>query len=211
MREQLVDAGEHVGPLALVRRVVLLPGLAAVGRLVRAAGADADVHLVGVLRVDRDRVEPEAAEARRPLSARRVIVKRLVQGPGHAAVLAPKERRRLDPRPQHVRLRHVTGLDVPGLAERSIAPLGEGRILRDRPRFSHVAAVLDARTAPRCVDRRVHRSVARVVRRVVQRHRGPLRPLEVPLLSLAVTAQDEKALLRSNEERDFLRHDFLPV
>src|SRR5438270_756043 len=52
MREQLVDAAEDVGSLAEIGLVVLGPGRAAVGRRVHAADADADRHLLRILRVD---------------------------------------------------------------------------------------------------------------------------------------------------------------
>src|SRR5438105_213410 len=71
MREQLVDAVEDVGPLArgAVDLVVLYPRCAAVGRRVDAADADADLHLLRILRVYRDRMEAHTAEARHPLRA----------------------------------------------------------------------------------------------------------------------------------------------
>src|SRR5207249_9490883 len=59
MREQLVDAVKDVWPLTrgAVHLVVLHPGHPTVLGAVHAADADADLHLLRIGRVDRDRVE----------------------------------------------------------------------------------------------------------------------------------------------------------
>src|SRR2546426_606227 len=78
-----------------------------------AADADAHRNPLGILRVDRDRVEPHAAEAGHPVRPRRLIVERFYERPRLAPVVAPEESGRLGPRPHDVRRRGVPGLDVP--------------------------------------------------------------------------------------------------
>jgi hypothetical protein len=67
--EELVDAAEDVWPVFLSAdlRVVLDPAGAAVGRRVDAAHADADLHLLRIVRVNGDRVQTHSAEAGHPL------------------------------------------------------------------------------------------------------------------------------------------------
>src|SRR2546422_8628815 len=132
-----MDAVEDVRPLArgTVHLVVPHPCRAAVLSAVHATDAYADHHLFWILRVDRDRVEAHSAEARHPLSARRLVVEALHDRPGLAAVLALEERGRLCARPYHVGRLLVSRLDVPGLGEGAVRSLREGRVLRGLPRF----------------------------------------------------------------------------
>src|SRR6185503_12075944 len=106
--------------LAAGLRVVLDPRVPAVGRRVHAADADADLHLLGIVRIDRDRVQAHTAEAGHPLRARWLIVERLVELPRLAAVLTLPKRGRLGAGPHDVRRLHMTGLDMPRLRERAV-------------------------------------------------------------------------------------------
>src|SRR5205814_6718843 len=122
MGEELVNAVDDSGPFArsAVHLVVLHPRRAAVLGAVDPADADADHHLLRVLRVDRDRVQAHSAEARHPLRARRLVIEALHDRPRLAAVLALEERGRLDSGPDDVRRFLMSRLDVPGLRERAV-------------------------------------------------------------------------------------------
>src|SRR5256712_7301935 len=207
MREELVDAHEDVRPPSAFACVALRPGRAAFGVRVPAADAYPDLHLLRLLRVDRDRMQPHPAEARDPLRARGLVVEALHDRPRLAAVLTLEERRRLGAGPHDVRRLRVSRLDVPGLIEGAVRPFRERGILRRLPGFSHVAADLDARATPCRVHGRVHGPVARVVGGVVNRCRGELGPLAWPRTTSGIAAQDEKALLGAYEQSDLLRHD----
>src|SRR5207247_5601847 len=139
MREQLVDAVKDVWPLAggAVHLVVLHPGHPTVLGAVHTPDADADLHLLRIGRVDRDRVEAHTPEARHPLRAGRLIVEALHDGPRLAAVLALEERGRLGARPDHVRRLGVPRLDVPRLGEGPISSFWEGGVLRRLPRLAY--------------------------------------------------------------------------
>src|SRR5439155_9933351 len=185
------------------RRCALLSG-------VYAADADAALHFLRIRRVDRDRVEAHPAEARHPLRAGRLVVETLHDRPGLAAILALEERGRLGACPDHVRRLGVSRLDVPGLGERTIRAFGKSRVLRRLPRLAHVAADLDARSAPRLVHRREHRSVARVVRTVMDLGRRELGTLTCPRAPPRIAPQDVQTLLRSDQQRDLLSHPSPP-
>src|SRR5438309_314347 len=213
MREQLVDAVEDVRPFArgAVHLVVLHPRRAAVLSAVHTADADADHHLLRILRVDRDRVKAHPAEPRYPLRAGRLVVEALHDRPRLAAVFALEERGRLGACPDDVWRFLVARLDVPGLREGTVRALRKGRVLRGLPRLAHVPAHLDARPAPRLVDGREHRAVARVVRGVVYLRRRELGTPASPRASPRITAQDVETLLRSDEQRDLLCHRSPPL
>ena len=212
MGKELVDAIEDIGPFArgAVHLVVLHPCRAAILGAVDAADADADHHFLRILRVDGDRVQAHTAEARHPLRARRLIIEALHDRPRLAAVLALEKRGRLDSGPDHVRRLLMSRLDVPGLGERAVRTFGKPGVLRRLPRLAHVAAHLDARSAPRLVHGREHRSVPRVVRGMVDLGRSELGTLARPRASPRIAAQHIETLLRSNHKRDFLCHPSPP-
>src|SRR2546430_3508120 len=213
MCEELVDAIEDVRALArgAVDLVVLHPRRRSVLTGVDAPDAYADLHLLGILRVDRDRVEAHAAEPGHPLRAGRLVVEALHDRPRLAAVLTLEERGRLRACPDALRRLLVSRPDVPGLRQGTVRPPGEPRVLRGLPRLSRVPAHFDARSAPRLVHGCEHRSVARVVGRVVDLRRRELGTLAGPRAAARVAAEDVVTLLRTTQDRHILRHRKPPL
>src|SRR6185369_5877137 len=102
-----------------------LPASASVLGAVDAAGGDGDPHAIAVRLVEDDRVQAQAAAARLPLPAVRVVEQALVQRPGLAGVIRAEQGRRLDTRVQSVRLLGAAGNDLPDALERNLRAFGK--------------------------------------------------------------------------------------
>src|SRR5215217_5298857 len=199
----LVLVRELAGAEALVDR---LPRLTAVIGAEGAGRRYGDVHPVGVLGIDDDRVQAEAASAGLPRLAARVRPQRGQLLPVVAAVRGLEERRILGAGEDRVGV-VVRRLEVPHARElprvlRAVVPLvGAGRALvgelvADRlPRLAAVVGALHDLAEPAARLRRVEPvGIGRRPVEVVHLPAREVRALDVPLVAGAVGREDESAL-----------------
>ena len=208
--DQLVDAlaglrvwiRHEVGPDAVVAR---LPGRPAVARLERADRRDRHPHPVRVGRVGDDRVEDEPAGARLPRRAGGVVREALDVGPRPSAVVAPEQPGWADARvdgavgrghvPDRADLRAVVAVRQP------VARLG--------PRRAEVVTPEDRRPVPRRAPAGIERARRRVAADVLNGIALARRTADLPRPSRGIRFEDERALFRTHEEQDPVRHDVL--
>ena len=144
----------EVGANALVAR---LPGLAAVGRLEGADRRDAHPQVVWVGRIERDRVEDQAAVAGLPFRPAGMLAQARDVGPRLASVVAAEQAGRLDA--------GVDGLavcarrEVPDVRDLSaVVAVGQAGA-RLCPGFAVVVAAEDSRAIPVAAAAGVQRAV----------------------------------------------------
>ena len=187
------------------------PGLPAIVGAERAGGGDRDEHAIGVGGIDQDGVQAQSAGARLPVRARAVAAQARQFVPGLAAVGGAEQRRVLDTRVDRVgigqrRLEMPDPLELPGM-RRAVVPLMRAghavvdELVADRlPRLPAVVRALHHLPEPAARLRRV--DAVRVHGRaleVVDLPAAEVRAADVPLLALAVGAENERAFPGSDQ------------
>src|SRR4051812_26200026 len=141
-------------------------------------------------------MEDQATIARLPLGARRVIRQSLDVRPGLATVAASEQAGRFDARVD----RAVRCGQVPDRGDlRPVLAVGEARG-RLSPGRAHVRAAPDRRAVPLAGRAGQQRALIRVPREVAHRPRLAERAANVPVRSVDVTLEDERALLRAEQD-----------
>src|SRR5687768_12342840 len=118
-----------------------LPILAAIRRLIYAAGRDRDLDIIRALLISDDRVHGEPAETRRPFFSMRMTPKTFVQFPCLAPVVRFEDRRRRNADIQGVIV--STRCDLPDVLERLLCRLRhlDPALFRLVPGLTHVGAL----------------------------------------------------------------------
>ena len=200
-----------VGPQPAVHRT---PRAAAVVAAEDAGGRDGGEDSPGIVRIQQDRVQAEAARTRLPRRCARVAAQPGQLLPGAAAVLGAEQGGVLDPGVDRVGIGPVR-LQVPHPGElprvrRSVVPLvGAGlplvaELVTHRvPRASAVVGTLDHLPEPVGVRRRVEPAgIGGGTRHVKHLPSGEVRTVHPPPPARALRGQQERALARAHQDSD---------
>ena len=163
---------------------------------------DADVHALGLVGIQRDRVAAHAAGARVPPIASLVTDDPVHRLPAVASVVRAEENPRRGAQPEPTVLAGPPRLDVPGLLQGQAGVLGEAQLLRPRPALAAVGRAVDGRSVDVAVRRRVDRPVARVDDGVEDRPPREEGAGELPSVPALVALQEEEPLTRTDEDED---------
>ena len=159
-----------------------------------------DVHPLGLVGIERDRVAAHPARTGVPAVARLVADDAVHRLPRLAAVVRAKEDARRGAEPEPALLALAPGLDVPGLLQRQACVLGKPELLGACPRLAPIGRAVDGRAVDLVVRRRVDRPVPRVDDRVEDRPAGEEGPGERPVAPPVVALEEEEALARADED-----------
>ena len=148
------------------------------------------------------RMEDQPGAARPPVRPRRVVAQALDVPPGLAAVVAPEQPGRLDAGVEAARGRG----HAPDRLDRLLAlEIGETRA-RMGPARAQILGLPDRRAEPFVAAAAIDRAGLRVGLDVVQGPGLAERAAQLPRPPPGVALEDERALLGSEQDQDFLRH-----
>ncbi len=201
------------------------PAGAPIVAAVAAPGGEAHPYAGRVGRVKQDGVQAQTTVAREPLAAVRVVEQSIVDRPALATVAGLEQHGRLGAGVQHARFVRPARGNVPDLDEFFRALLNrfalggkpgflgcaqraagfrralDGRHLaRLGPGLAKVVGIVRGGTVDHVVHRRVQAPVARVVLHV---HHAPALEVHIanlPVLAPGITAENEAALARTNQD-----------
>ena len=202
-----IRIGQEVGGAPFVER---RPFAAGVGRFEDAAAREADIHMRGIARIDKDRVRKRTigrAVADRPLREHRVIVEAGDGRPVIASVLRAKQPARRRARIPHAVLRGMPGRKpehpLDGARRLALGCLTKGRRLgRFLPRLAAIVGAEHGRAQMPGLRSDEHRlRISRILHDVMDHMAEELRPVQFPGPAAGIRAQHESAFASADPDR----------
>src|SRR2546422_10715117 len=152
-------------------------------------------------------MQDEPAPTRLPVRPRWVVSQPGDVPPRLATVVAPEQPGGFNACVEAPRTRRNT----PDSLDRCFSRLVRQTLARMRPRCAHIGRLPDGRAEPFVAAAAIDRPRSRIGDDVVHRPCLAERTAKLPRTPLGIAFNDERALLRSDQDEDFPRHVGLPL